>query len=203
MPYGRRGRGRPPGPAVDPQQRREELLDAAERAVRSSGIDVALADIAAEAHLTRSAVYAAFVDRDALIDALAQRHSAKLIERLAQIPQEVSDPREQTRASIELLAVWFDDDPALARLLADRIDAPREGGSGVIARALADILRAGFAARNRDAAGAEPWAHFLIGGIGGGVRWWTRARVMTRDELVDHLTDLVWEGFSGAGADGS
>ncbi|NDK91886.1 TetR/AcrR family transcriptional regulator [Gordonia desulfuricans] len=196
----RRGRGRPPGPPVDPARRREELLDAAERAIRVSGRpDVGLADIASAAGLTRSAVYAVFSDRSAVMEALARRHADIILRRLAAIVNGVTDPAEQTRAAIDILARWFDDEPALARALTGRLDRPAATDDGLIVGTVADILRDGFIRRGGDPASAEPWAHALVGAVATTVGWWAQTRTMSREQIVDHLFLLVWAGFSGVG----
>lgn len=174
------------------------MLDAAEAAIRESGAAVGLAEVAATAGLTRSAVYAAFADRDAVIDALAHRHARAIIARLGEILADVDDPMEQTRASLDILASWFDDEPVLARLLAGRLDGPVRAGGGVIVSAIADILRAGFRARGGDEAAAEPWAHALVGAVASTIAWWSETRTMSRGQVVEYLFVLVWGGFSGA-----
>ncbi|GAA3964960.1 TetR/AcrR family transcriptional regulator [Gordonia caeni] len=192
----RRGRGRPPGPAVDPAQRREALLDAAEQAIAESGTQVSLAQVAVAAGLTRSAVYAAFADRDDLLSALARRHSERIVQRLQEAAALDASPREQTRAAVDVLAGWFQDNPELARLLDQRVAGDHLHHS-YGAEAVAAILYMGFRARGLDPAPAATWAQGLIGAVSGAVRWWTHTQTVSRDELVDHLTTLIWSGFSG------
>ncbi|MEO9328913.1 TetR/AcrR family transcriptional regulator [Gordonia aurantiaca] len=194
----RRGRGRPPGPPVDIAARREQLLDAAEAAIRRSGAAVGLAEVAREAGLTRSAVYAAFADRDAVLAALAARHARRIVERLAGVIEGIPDPAEQTRAAIDILAAWFDDEPELAPLLAGRLDQAG-GRSGAIVTSVADTLRAGFRARGADDSPADSWAHALVGAVSSAVTWWSRSHAIPRETLVDHLHRLIWSGFEGAG----
>lgn len=193
----RRGRGRPPGPPLDTGRRREVLLDAAERAVRRHGTDVGLAEVAAEAGLTRSAVYAAFRARDALIDALAVRHSRGIVDRLTAVLADISEPREQTRAAIDILAAWFDEEPQLARLLLRRLNRTGVGGTGIVITAVAAALREGFIDRGRSPVAAQTWAHALVGAVSATVGWWSTTRTIPRADLVDQLTDLVWSGFAG------
>lgn len=192
----RRGRGRPPGPAVDPAARREALLDAAERAIAESGAQVSLAQVAVAAGLTRSAVYAAFDDRDDLLSALARRHSGRIVARLRAAATLDADPREQTRAAVDVLAGWFQENPELARLLDQRTDGDHLHHS-YGAEAVTAILDLGFRARGLDPAPAATWAQGLIGAVSGAVRWWTHTQEISRDELVDHLTTLIWSGFAG------
>ncbi|MBM7278172.1 TetR/AcrR family transcriptional regulator [Gordonia rubripertincta] len=193
----RRGRGRPPGPPVDLDARREDLLDAAEAAIHSSGAEVGLAEVAKAAGLTRSAVYAAFADRDALMTALAARHARKIVEKLTVVVSGTVEPADQTRAAIDILAEWFDTEPQLAQLLTGRLDQSAGGESGAVVSAIAEILRAGFRARGGDDAPAESWAHALVGAVSSTVNWWSRNRSIPRSTLVDHLHLLIWSGFEG------
>lgn len=192
----RRGRGRPPGPPLDLDRRRAVLLDAAEEAMRTGGSDVGLGEVAKIAGLSRSAVYAAFADRDALLDALATRQSERIVAQLGTVLSAIDDPRQQTRSAVDILAAWFEDEPVLAPVLMARLS--RSGsGQGSILDALVGILRAGFLAREADDAAAEPWAHAIVGAVSSTVSWWSRTATMSRTEVVEHLTDLIWAGFSG------
>lgn len=191
-----RGRGRPPGPGVDPHTRREHLLDAAEQAIAESGAQMTLAQVATIAGLTRSAVYAAFDDREALLSALARRHSEALIGRLRETAALDVSPREQTRAAVDVLAAWFQENPELARLL-DQRNGDGRAHESYGAAAVTAILDLGFRARDLDPAPAPTWAQGLIGAVSAAVRWWMATQTITREELVDHLTALIWSGFSG------
>ncbi|GED99241.1 TetR/AcrR family transcriptional regulator [Gordonia crocea] len=195
----RRGRGRPPGPPVDQKQRRAQLLDAAEAAIRESGPDVGLADVAAAAGLTRSAVYASFADRNALLTALANRHARLIVERLGAIIGGITDPADQTRAAIDILAGWFEDEPELARALSAHLLPTTPSADGVVVDALTSILTEGFRARGRDEAPAATWAHALVGAISTTIAWWSTTRTVSRSDVVDHLFLLVWSGFAGLG----
>ncbi|ALG83271.1 TetR/AcrR family transcriptional regulator [Gordonia phthalatica] len=192
----RRGRGRPPGPPLDLARRRTLLLDAAEDALRTGGSDVGLGEVAKIAGLSRSAVYAAFADRDALLDALAARRSRRIVDDLGSVLSTITDPRDQTRAAVDILAAWFEEEPVLAPVLMSRL-SHAGAGDGSILDALVGILRAGFAARGSDDAAAEPWAHAIVGAVSSTVTWWSRTATMPRAQVVDHLTDLIWAGFSG------
>ncbi|MCF8611530.1 TetR/AcrR family transcriptional regulator [Gordonia sp. HY285] len=188
-----RRRGRPPGPGVDRDARREALLDAAERAIARSGADVSLSQVAAEAGLTRSAVYAAFDDRDSVLDALAARHSHRIVGRLQALATGSEDAHGQTRAAVDLLAAWFDEHPTLAPALADRW---RANGRSFVETTLTQVLAAGFAARSLDSAPAAVWARAMVGAVASSVEWWATTREISRDELVDHVTSLLWSGLS-------
>ena len=94
MPSEKRGRGRPTGSRIDPEQRRTDLLDAAERAIRAKGPAVGLADVAAEAGFVRSAVYAMYPQRNALMAALGQRTAQRLLSEITRRAAGSTDLRQ-------------------------------------------------------------------------------------------------------------
>nr|WP_235831544.1 TetR/AcrR family transcriptional regulator [Gordonia zhaorongruii] len=190
-----RGRGRPPGPPLDRDARRQQLLDAAESAIAANGPEVSLTRVAAVAGLTRSALYAAFTDRDGLLDALAQRHGASLVAGMENLAGSAADPHEQTRAAVDLLAAWFDENPVLAPALASRW---RLKGRSLVETTLSEILTVGFTDRGLDPAPAPVWSRAMIGAVSATVEWWATSRELSRVELVDHVTALLWSGLSAA-----
>lgn len=196
-PSARRSRGRPPGPGVDIDSRREELLDAAELEIAGHGSDFGLAGVAKRAGLTRSAVYAAFTDRDDLLTALTRRHANRITADMAAVLNEVKDPRVQTRATVDVLARWMEDNPQLSAVLAPRMQAGV--GDSQVTGFLEYIFDIAFTQIDGNRRAAAPWARAVIGAIWTAVQWWSETRTMERGELVDHVTDLIWEGFSGVG----
>lgn len=196
-PSARRSRGRPPGPGVNLDSRREELLDAAELEIAGQGSDFGLAGVAKRAGLTRSAVYAAFTDRDDLLAALTRRHAGRITADMAVVLNEVKDPRAQTRATVDVLARWMEDNAELSAVLAPRMQAGV--GDSQVTGFLEHVLDIGFTQVDGNRRAAAPWARAVIGAIWTAVQWWSETRTMDRTELVDHVTDLIWEGFSGVG----
>ena len=52
-----------------------------------------------------------------------------------------------------------------------------------------------------DAAGAEPWAHGLVGlGLSTG-EWWLERRTMSRAAVAQYLSAFIWHALDGAAAD--
>jgi AcrR family transcriptional regulator len=71
----------PPQPGVEAKgSTRERILDAAERCMARHGIRrVSMADVAAQAGLSRGALYLHFAHRAALVDAVLERTSARFV----------------------------------------------------------------------------------------------------------------------------
>ncbi|MGZ4749293.1 MAG: hypothetical protein ACXVYY_19615, partial [Oryzihumus sp.] len=65
--------------------------------------------------------------------------------------------------------------------------------AAALARVLSDTLRD----LGVDAAGAEPWAHGLVGlGLATG-EWWLTRRTMSRSAVTDYLSAFVWHALEG------
>ena len=185
--------------STDPRalRTRKALVDAALRLLNEHEVaDLNVSQIVKEAGVSRPVFYQHFADRDALLSALARRHSERLVDRLRATVALDAEPRAQTRAAVDLLARWFEENPELARLLDQRTDGDQLHRS-YGAETVTAVLDAGFRARGLDPAPAATWAQGLIGAVSAAVRWWVHTQTVSRDELVDHLTDLIWFGFAG------
>lgn len=195
----RRPPGRPLGSHIDARQRREDLLDAAERSLRSRGPELSLVDVARESGLTRSALYAAFPDKDALVTALAQRQAQRIVAEVSGIAASAAGPREQTRAAVDCFCAWVEAEPAISATLSASLSSAAVFDE--LAGWLEGILAAAFDQLDGDRRAAGPWARALLGAVSASVFWWQRDRTVERDELVEHLTALIWSGFVGAGGE--
>jgi len=78
---------------------------------------------------------------------------------------------------------------------------PLADGKAAIAAAIARVVGDTLRGLGVDAAGAEPWAHGLVGlGLAIG-EWWLRRRTMSQDAVAAYLSSFVWHSFSGMAAD--
>ena len=76
-------------------------------------------------------------------------------------------------------------------------DDPLRDGKEVIAGALARNVGDFLRQLGLDSAGAEPWAHGVVGlGLAHG-EWWLRRRTMSRTAAATYLADFVWNAFEG------
>ncbi len=107
MPAARRRRGRPAGSRVDPDERRTALLDAAERAI----------DIAGEAGFVRSAVYAMYPGRDALLAELSRRTAQRLLGEITTRAAGSTDLRQRMALFFDVISAWMQAEPNLYRAL--------------------------------------------------------------------------------------
>jgi AcrR family transcriptional regulator len=195
-----RRRGRPAGPGVDAARRREELLDAAERAIEAMGTSVSLAEIARAAGYARSAVYAAFSGKAEVLAALSERHAGNILLEMFGRATAEHEPKDQFRAILDVLFAWAQERPRLYWAL---IRPLNEGDAGpglfdLLAGAIEAMLGPAQAAAGGDAELAAPGARAMMGSAIAAIEWWLRGgTVMPRDRLVGYLTDLAWHGGAG------
>lgn len=184
--------------------RRQELLDAADRAIRRAGPEVSMEEIAAEAATAKPVLYRYFGDKGGLYQALAQRyvHQVMAAVSAALVEQESATPRLRLRAAIDAYLELVESSTDVYRFLMHRAVAERaeahatvaafiRGLGGELAAVLAEDLRA----RGMDAHAAEPWARAIVGMVHVAGDWWLEQRSMTRQRLVDHLVTLLWTGL--------
>ncbi len=185
-------------------ERRDELLDAAVVAIRRDGAGVSMDDIAHEAGITKPILYANFGDKAGLADALAKRFTGELIARFGEAWATSTDTRERVERGIDAWVGFIESDPHIYRFLSEgsfgagrRLEDRRlvSDVGVVVARALGEWLRE----QGADSGPAEPWAYGVLGMVHVTTEWWLDRRTLSRKDLVEYLTSLLWSGFSGNG----
>src|SRR5918997_3382323 len=113
-------RGRPRGPRRTREERREELLDAAERAIRRAGPQASMDQLASEAGITKPILYSHFGDRAGLADALAVRAGGRLVDSLSETMAAATltrEPREVVRAAMGTFCSFVENEPEIYRFV--------------------------------------------------------------------------------------
>lgn len=166
------------------------MLDAAERAIRAKGADVGLVDIAAEVGFVRSAVYAMYPSRDALLAALGKRTAQRLLAEITRRAEGSTDLRQRMSLFFDVICAWIAAEPNLHCALSGD---PATGVFEQLAAAVEHMLRSAFGSDAR-APAAAPWSRAIVGSAVAAAEWWCRTGSMTRAELVEYLTALCWDG---------
>jgi AcrR family transcriptional regulator len=184
--------------------KRQEILDAAVRAIRTDGASVSMSRIASEAGTSKPIVYRHFRDKEGLYQALAERYVQRLIERLRSALVSDTDPRQLVVATIDAYLGFLEEEAQVHRFLAQRMLPYREDGQPVlahfqaqVARELTVVLRDQLKTHGHDTGAADPWAFALVGMATSAGDWWIDHPEVTRPHLVEYLSTLVWEGFAG------
>mgnify|MGYP000432666240 CR=1 FL=1 len=186
---------------LDPEARKAELADAAIRAIRSIGADASMADIAAEAGISKPVLYHHFGDKAGLAAAIGDRFLAELGTSLEAIFDASEDPRHAVTEAIDVFVAFAEREPALRRFLVEGSQGTGRGSGELpvlpaLAAQVGAFLVTGFGVQG-SAAQLEVRSIALMGTVFEGVGWWLDRRTLTRDELVATLADLVTNGVGG------
>ncbi len=197
------------GPAPTAHQtrradQREALLDAATAVARAEGPRASMEAMAAAGGVTKPILYRHFGDREGLVAAIAERFLARLGDGISgslNSPASSAAGDAVLRSTVDAYLSLVEEDNNLYRFLA-QADA-RAGNRSTsefveqVANQVADVLRAGFEALGRDPSPAELWAHGIIGMVHAVGDWWAERQPMSRAEVVDSITELLWSGLDG------
>ena len=181
------------------ERRREQLLDAADRVVQSSGLPFSMDEIATEAGITKPVLYRHFGDKDGLQEALTERYIGEL-KRVLRPAAEADDPRSRLAATIDAYLSYVEREPDRYRFLLAAADHPRTGVlvadfrrehiGGCAFTSVAKLERVGL-----DPGFAEHWAQCVSGMIRAAGASWLESRSLPRGRLVEYLTTVLWDGF--------
>ncbi|MDN3292923.1 TetR family transcriptional regulator [Streptomyces ficellus] len=186
-------------------QRRRELLEAADRVVLRDGPQASMNAIAAEAGITKPILYRHFGDKGGLYRALAKRHTDALLAALRAALDAPAERRERVEATLDTYLAAIEARPQVYRFLmhpaedagqhaehafdVGRHSAPLLRRMGEeLAQVIAERIELGPASE----ALARVWGHGIVGMMHAAGDWWLGERPCTREELVRGLADLLW-----------
>ncbi|MEU5882591.1 TetR/AcrR family transcriptional regulator [Spirillospora sp. NPDC047279] len=197
MGTARAGAGRDPG-------RRRALLEAADRVIQREGPGASMASIAAEAGISKPILYRHFGDKSGLYQALAERHTRKLIEGVRAEFSRATSVRARVRSTIDTYLSTISANLNLYRFLMHRAsaeDAATHGAMSTMIRGLSRELAEVMIAEGElaDRTRANVWAHAVIGMVQTAGDWWLdHVGEVPRETVVDSLADLILEGLPAA-----
>jgi AcrR family transcriptional regulator len=184
--------------------RRAEFVEAALRALDAHGPELGMEDVAAEAGVTKPVLYRHFDDKADLYVALGQRGTELLFQRLIPAINAELAPVPRIRMALDAFFTVIEEHPNLYRLLArgtfqDRPADPDVVAEDkeVIATALTALLGDYMRMLSMDSGAAEPWAHGIVGMVQNTGEWWLDRRSMSRDSVVEYLTQIIWAAIDG------
>lgn len=186
------------------EARRAEFVEATVRAIGQHGADVGMDEIAAEAGVSKPVLYRHFHDKSDLYVAVGEWGTELLMRRLA--PEIAADgsPNERIRRMLDAYLGVLEQYPDLYRFVvrrtftdkpvrSDPVTAEKTEIANSLSRLLGEYLRA----LGLDSGGVEPWAHGLVGMVQASGDWWLERQSMSRDDLTDYLTRIIWHAIDG------
>ncbi|MFC7304689.1 TetR/AcrR family transcriptional regulator [Streptomyces monticola] len=203
-PQGRTADGRKERWRSHRAARREEFIDAALRALTKYGPELRVDKVAAEAGVSKPVLYRQFSGKTDLLEALHERATALLIERLVPAFDSSLAPVAQVRGAVDAFFSVLDEHPNLYWLVSRTIPSgpSREGtgvrrGKALAATTLTQLFDEYLHAFGLDTRGAEPMAQVIVGMVHHTAEWWLESKSMTREEAVGFLTPVVWSAIDG------
>lgn len=179
--------------------RRAELVDAAVVAIDRHGPMVGIAEIAAEAGVSKPVLYRHFTDKADLINAVGMWGANAVLDTLVPILLSEQSIQARTKQGVDAYLGLIEQHPQVFLLL---VEHPNQGdpladGKELIAAALARTMGDALREAGADAGGAETWAHGLVGlGLSTGA-FWLRRQTLTRAAASRYLSAFVWHAFEG------
>ena len=184
--------------------RRDALLDAAIDEIRTTGPGATMEQLAKAGGVTKPILYRHFGDREGLITAIAERFSTGLVASVSAPLLSVTYPRELLDSTIAAYVGFLEEDPYLYGFLVQQPSTRREQRTpisslvDVVARKVAVIAAEQLLAAGRDADAALPWAYGIVGLVHQSTNWWLRDKSMSRESFLSYISDLLWDGLTGA-----
>ena len=185
--------------------RREELIDAAVVAICRHGASVGMDQIASVAHTSKPVIYRYFADKNDLYRAVSNRVVVTVLTTLIEATAANPEPRELIHAGVNAFLELLEENPELYRFVAqhplialDDGDGATADFSSVVAELISQQLAAHLDGLGLDASLAHPWGEGIGGFINAASLWWLDHRdAMTREQLADYLSALLWGGAAG------
>jgi AcrR family transcriptional regulator len=179
------------------ETRRNELIDAAIHAVRDHGEAVGMDQIAAVARTSKPVIYRYFNDKADLYQAIGQRMAQQLLAMIAAAVESAPDSRAKLRAGIDAYLRVLDETPALYRFVVNGTSDGRllNEFMALVGALITEELRAELAEHGVHPDAATPWSTAIVGFVRAAGDWWLANRaMMTRAQLAEYLTSLLWGG---------
>jgi AcrR family transcriptional regulator len=182
--------------------RRQELVAATVAVVRSAGAGVSMDDIAAISGIAKPVYYRYFADKADLHLAVGVAVAQNLVRQVTAAIDQEAAPRLMLAAAIDTYLRSIEADPELYRFVVhtappSRSPAPAlaDDYATVVGQHATRVISVLLARAGADTAPAEPWGFGLVGMVRAAADRWLDHPAMTREQLVDYLTDLVVPGF--------
>ncbi|NYH80055.1 AcrR family transcriptional regulator [Actinopolyspora biskrensis] len=186
------------------QARRAEFVEAAIRAIGDYGAEVGMDDIAAEAGVSKPVLYRHFSDKSDLYLAVGEWGTNLLMERIRPALEQGGTVRERIERIVSTYLGVIEEYPELYRFVVRRNFADRPVQTDpvstektIIANSLSRLLGEYLRSLELDSGGVEAWSHGLVGMVQASGDWWLERHSMSRDDLTEYLTKIIWFAIDG------
>ncbi len=170
------------------------------RAIDEHGADVRVAEIAAEAGVSKPVLYRYFADKDELFAAVGIYAADEVLEAFVPAILGEGPIRDRIARAIDAYLQVIEEHQQVFLLLVRRGpgEDPLADGKSRIASTVARILGNTLGQAKVDTAAADVWAQSLVGLCLTTGEWWLEQRTMSREQLSRYLGSFTWHAFEGA-----
>jgi AcrR family transcriptional regulator len=161
---------------------------------------VSLEAIASEAGVTKPTLYREVGDKDALVNALAERLAMRMAESVTGLVAQASAPHEGLRSLVAGYLDFAARDRHLYLFVTaggtrdDRVQQALLLADGA-ARQFAEPIAAYRSTQGADPGVATVWSYGLLGALHFVTLWWLRDQATDIDQVIDQITLLLWSGM--------
>jgi AcrR family transcriptional regulator len=187
--------------------RREEYLDGIIEAIRKTGPDATLAELAAGAGMSKPVLYDHFTDRLGLTAAVVGKLTETVAADALLAVLSGGEPEVLLAKTFDVFVAFVESEPQIyGWVLRCAKDLPAAGldempmamAAGTqLAKVIGSVMRGAGV----DSGAAEPWAFGIVGFVLSATEWWLVRRAMSRTDFVDYLARFVWGGLRSSGVE--
>lgn len=181
--------------------RRAELVNLTAACVEQYGPGVGMDQIASFAGTSKAVFYRHFADKADLYRAVGQQLAGTLGDQLSYAMARQTDARSVIRAGIDAFLAVLDKNPQLYRFVVRNPVVQKSGVdavadyTGQVAARLDELITA---LPHPDPVLRRPWGTAIVGLVKAAGDWWLdHPDAMTRAELAESLTVLLWGEAAG------
>ena len=181
------------------QQRREQLLSVGKSLFAARGYEaVTVEEIAAAAEVSKPVVYEHFGGKEGLYAVVVDREMQALLQRIIDALTG-QHPRQLLEQAGMALFDYIDGDSDGFRILVRDSPVPTGNFASLvveIAGRVEHLLARQFKGRGFDTKLAPMYSQMLVGMVALTGQWWLDVRKPGKEEVVAHLVNLPYNGFS-------
>jgi AcrR family transcriptional regulator len=181
---------------------RADMIEATLRAIEEFGPELSIDDVVKAAGVPRPKLYRFFADKETLFVAVGQRVQQLIIRRVVPRFHLTGTALELVRSVLAGYVDLVDERPNLFRFLvgshfSDGSSRAKliEGGRG-LSDATTDVIAVMLKARGGDGENLQYAVDGILGAVALGVLRWLNEPTVSKDQLVDELTTLIWGALS-------
>lgn len=160
-----------------------------------------------EIGVSKTVLYRYFADKNDLTNAAMSRFFETIL--APRIYLSIAQEVDEAALARNVIAAYVETVDADTEIYLYVMSNGAGPGNQVVAdseRMIAELVATAVGQRIRDrgldSGGVVPWAYALVGAVQLATHWWISNKEMSRSDLIDYLTMMVWNAVEGIARDG-